>query len=227
VRPRRDRRLVRNDCVVSTRGLEQWHIECWVRTNGPTLKHQTSEPAIPFIKREGLSPRALRDSPGAHRGPMSSRPSCAYLYTPYGDGASKSPTLTVSIDDLNPGLLRSDEDWIGGHGLHYGGTGLDELPQFRNVLWPGKAEQVGEWGDRWSEIIDQPEWVLHSMKQGALAYEGVIPFSALSFTERVDEMWLEADVNATFDPLSWRSRSPPFLHQDAIWVLEERAARWR
>jgi hypothetical protein len=65
------------------------------------------------------------------------------------------------------------------------------------------------------------------MKQGALAYEGVIPFSELSFTERVDEMWLEADATATFDPLSWRSLSPPFLHQGAIWVLEERAARWR
>jgi hypothetical protein len=77
-----------------------------------------------------------------------------YLYTPCGDGASKSPTLTVSIADLNPGLLRSDEDWIGGHGLHYGGTvstsfpssatsaGLQSLSRWVNGVTGGRKSSI-------------------------------------------------------------------------------------
>ncbi len=181
--------------------LSEDHLAEWIATapGGGWLYHRIAlEQLLPWVMRDGLLPRQTTGMAGIHFG-MASRETHIYLATSndpmifaaagMGEGLAH---IRVHASDLRAELMDSDEDKIGGYD-RLRSDAIMRLPGAQSLVWPASGSSVGLWAAASSEVIDQPEWVLHSLQQGAVAYRGVIAVQHLRFAADARSRWRPAD----------------------------------
>jgi len=175
-------------------------LDDWVRNGGTDgwFYHRVfAEQLLPWILRDGLLPRSQTRVSGLQPG-MPSRPTHIYLVTHTDRRAfeeagmgSGPPHLAVHAGSLDPDAIDSDEDKIGAD-LTKPPAAVLTLPGASSLRWRQRGELVWKWAAANTGVIDQPEWVKHSLQQGAVAYRKPIPLGALRFHSEVREHWLVA-----------------------------------
>lgn len=160
-------------------------ILAWVDDYGPWLYWGVSHPARwPWILRDGIQPRTTAGVSGSMGKNMESRPGCIYFLTDWiyaarrASGVTGEPQVRVDIRGLDPARFVTDEDRIAADTAWGRQTAaIQGLPGWGTLTGPSSPSQVGAWMNSNAAVVDQREWVLHSMRGHSVAYVGGIAIS--------------------------------------------------
>lgn len=151
----------------------------WIAGHGPWLYWCINDPTLwPWVLRDGIQPRMVTGQAGLHA-TMGSRPEHIYFLTDMTPrarlvaGATGEPQARVDIRSLDISRLGSDEDRVyGGVPLERHSPDVKALSRWAELATCGPDETVGDWMNRQTGIVDQPDWVQFSMENLTVAYRG-------------------------------------------------------
>lgn len=179
----------------------EW-LKHWIDTQGPYLQHNTTAEARPHIMKDGLIPHD--QGPGAkYDGYLIPRQNAVYLRTHPGSRYEKvdplRPSIYADLRKLDPNKFIEDEDRMGesfrkvdpwtGHEIYEHpkeiyipsvGSGR-RMKYIHSVGKDGKVyKHWGHWADTHEDgEKDTPNRVAQSIRNGTIAYRGIIPPEAL------------------------------------------------
>lgn len=193
--------------------LREQDVEKWANERGEHLHYRVRlEGDLPFVLRDGILPRRWTGQPRGHPG-LTSSSEHVYLLTDIkpetmtaaGSYATAEWHFRVSIRALNRWLFDPDEDCITAHRRNPAGwppashDAVSHLPYYDNLSpWPQSDEEVIPWMEHNAMILGRPEWILHSMQHGRVAYRGVVRPELLT-----PSPWVSEHVRKPPDDIRW------------------------
>jgi hypothetical protein len=182
--------------------------DAWIWDHGPWLYWSLYNPRLwPLVMRDGIQPSIVTGQKGLH-GEMPPRPGHVYFMTDptpaarLAAGVVNEPQARVDIRNLCLDRLATDEDRVGAHRpLSTHRYEVQQLPRWNEL--PERPEEMtaAEWMNEHSEIVDQPEWVWHSMTELTVAHRGAVKFELMEVLPLyVLEDWEPAAEGETFSP---------------------------
>lgn len=181
-------------------------VELWVRERGPWLYWSFSNERLwPWILRDGIQPQDVAGVPTLLAG-MEPRPGHIYFMTDptprarFAAFVGNEPQVRVHMGHLDRANFACDEDRIGAHRpLASHRDEVKALPRRRCLSARQPGMKAGDWMNLHADIVDQPEWVWHSMHELTVAYLGGVPADVLDILPlHVLDDWEPADAGETY-----------------------------
>lgn len=165
--------------------------DAWILDHGPWLYWTLATSwQWPWILRDGIQPSARTGRVGVTVD-MVSRPGHIYFMTDCIPAArivaqaSGEPDARVDIRMLDLARFATDEDRLdAGRPLANHDGPVKQLPRWAELPERPHGTSVGEWMNEQSSIVDQAEWVWHSMVGLTVAYRGGVEAAMLEFLPR-------------------------------------------
>ncbi len=179
--------------------------DSWIEANGPWFYWAVWNLKLwPWILRDGIQPQTESQQRGLHA-ELPSRPGHIYFLTDWIQAAWEAagtvmPSCRVRIEHLELERLATDEDRVSA-ALRRGSQPepASPLPGWDEVGRCPEPDDLGEWMNARSSVVDQTEWVSFSMRNRTVAYRGSVPRRHLEILySSIEEWWEPAEPGEVF-----------------------------